>query len=77
MSEKELKLWYDRASKDGRTDYRALCECDYCDDWGDRDDYSVTDDATLQDYAEYGVTVKNGLYYCNGEAVRCFLDIWY
>ena len=74
MSDEQLEFWFDRSSKDGRASFKALCECDDYDDCLDWDnDFTVMDEVTIQEYAKYGVTVKDGNFYYNGEAVRCLL----
>ncbi len=48
MSDKELKTWYDRACKDGKAYFKAVCcdddRDDYDDDWDDHDDRDDCDD---------------------------------
>jgi len=49
MSSNELKTWYDRACRDGKTSFKAICRCYddwYDDDWDDDDDYYVYDENT-------------------------------
>lgn len=47
MSDRELKAWYDRACRDGKASFKAICRCDD-DDWYDcdDDDYYVYDENT-------------------------------
>ena len=74
MSDEQLEFWFDRSSKDGRASFKALCECDDYDDFFDWDnDFTVMDEDTIREYAKYGVTVKDGNFYYNGDAVRCLL----
>ena len=74
MSDEQLEFWLDRSSKDGRASFKALCECDDYDDFFDWDnDFTVMDEDTIREYAKYGVTVKDGNFYYNGDAVRCLL----
>lgn len=86
MDEDTLKAWYDRASKDRKTSFKAICDHDDddddfddwdFDDWDFRDDWDekFTDSTTVKEYAKYGVTYKDGHYYYNGEPVRYFLDV--
>lgn len=55
MSDKELKAWYDRACKDGKASFKAVCGC-YDNDWDDRDDddYYVYDENTGHGYYHHG-----------------------
>ncbi|MDE6710577.1 MAG: hypothetical protein K2J76_08815, partial [Oscillospiraceae bacterium] len=72
MDEAPVKAWYDRASKDGKMSFKAICDCDYdFDDW----DEDFSDSTTVKEYAKYGVTYKDGHYYYNNEPVRYFLDV--
>ncbi|MDE6595447.1 MAG: hypothetical protein K2K44_05505 [Oscillospiraceae bacterium] len=68
MDEYTVKAWYERASKDGKVSFKAICDCD--DDFDDFENY-----ISSSDYAKYGVTYKNGHYYYNKEPVRYFLDV--
>lgn len=69
MDEDTVKAWYDRASRDGKMSFKAICGCD--DDWDDDFENYISS----SDYVKYGVTYKNGHYYYNNEPVRYFLDI--
>ena len=84
MDDDDLKAWHDRASKDRKISFKAICDDDDddFDDWDfdDRDfwddwDENFSDDTTVKEYAKYGVTHKDGHYYYNGEPVRYFLDV--
>lgn len=72
MDKDTVKAWYDRASKDGKISFKAICGCD--DDFDDWDE-KFTDDTTMKEYAKYSVTYKEGHYYYNNEPVRYFLDV--
>lgn len=72
MDEDTVKAWYDRASKDGKISFKAICGCD--DDF-DNWDEKFTDDTTMKEYAKYSVTYKDVRYYYNGDPVRRFSDI--
>ncbi|MDE5575795.1 MAG: hypothetical protein K2J11_00205 [Oscillospiraceae bacterium] len=85
MDDDAVKAWYDRASKDRKISFKAICDYDDdddfdywdFDDWDFWDDWDekFTDSATVKEYAKYGVTYKDGHYYYNGEPVRYFLDV--
>ncbi|MDE6595692.1 MAG: hypothetical protein K2K44_06765 [Oscillospiraceae bacterium] len=79
MDEDALKAWYDRASRDRKISFKAICDYDDddFDDWDFWDDWDekFTDDTTAKEYSKYGVTYKDGHYYYNGEPVRYFLDV--
>ncbi|MDE5860382.1 MAG: hypothetical protein K2H23_08405 [Oscillospiraceae bacterium] len=63
MDEDTVKAWYDRASKDGKMSFKAICGCDDdFDDW-DYDDDGFENYISSSDYAKYGVTYKDGHYY--------------
>lgn len=68
MDDDAVKAWYDRASNDGKTSFKAICDCDY-----DGDDFENY--ISSSDYSKYGVTYKDGHYYYNNEPVRYFLDV--
>ena len=68
MDEEAVKAWYDRASKDRKMSFKAICGCD--DDFDDFENY-----ISSSDYEKYGVTYKDGHYYYNNEPVRYFLDV--
>ena len=79
-----LKAWYDRASKDRKMSFKAICGCDDDDfDYWDFDDWdfwsdwdeNFSDSTTVKEYSKYGVTYKDGHYYYNNEPVRYFLDV--
>lgn len=72
MDEEAVKAWYDRASKEGKTSFKAICDCD--DDFDDWDE-NFSDSTTVKEYSKYGVTYKDGHYYYNNEPVRYFLDV--
>ena len=84
MDEDAVKAWYDRASKDRKMSFKAICGCDdddfdcwdfddwdFCSDW----DEDFSDSTTVKEYSKYGVTYKDGHYYYNNEPVRYFLDL--
>ena len=84
MPEDAVTAWYDRASKDGKMSFKAICDCDDDDsDYWDFDDWDFWDDwdenfsdsTTVKEYSKYGVTYKDGHYYYNNEPVRYFLDV--
>ena len=81
MEDDDLKVWYDRASKDRKIGFKAICDDDDDDfDYWDFDDWDFgdekfSDDTTVKEYAKYSVTQKDGHYYYNGEPVRYFLDV--
>ncbi len=59
MSDKQLKVWYDRSCKDGKASFKAVCRCDD-DDWDDRDDWDDDDwDDWDDDYDDYYVYDEN------------------
>ncbi len=79
MSDKELKAWYARACKDGKSSFKAICGCDDddwddwddryddWDDWNDRDDdwddWDDDDDDWDDDYYVYDENTGHGSYY--------------
>ncbi len=69
MSSKELKTWYDRACRDGKTSFKAVCRC-YDDDWDDDDRYDDWDDDDWDDdwdddddYYVYDENTGHGYYH--------------
>lgn len=80
-----LEAWYNKADRDGRAVFKNICDYDDDDnnfgDWEDDWDWDWDDDwnwewtAIPQEYADFGVTYKDGHYYYNGELVRYFLDV--
>lgn len=78
MDEDAVKAWYDRASRDRKISFKAICGCDDNDfDYWDFDDWDedFSDSTTVKEYSKYGVTYKDGHYYYNSEPVRYFLDV--
>ncbi|MDE6762892.1 MAG: hypothetical protein K2J73_04360, partial [Oscillospiraceae bacterium] len=75
MEDDVLDAWYNRASRDGKAAFKSIC--DYDDDWDWDDDWDDDWDWTEvpQEYADFGVTYKDGHYYYNGELVRYFVDV--
>lgn len=78
-----LETWYNRADRDGRAVFKNICDYDdddnnfgaWKDDWDWDDDWNWDQTAIPQEYADFGVTYKDGHYYYNGELVRYFLDV--
>lgn len=81
MDDDILEAWYNRADRDGRAVFKNICDYDdddnnfgaWKDDWDWDDDWEWA--AIPQEYADFGVTYKDGHYYYNGELVRYFLDV--
>lgn len=81
MDDDTLEAWYNKADRDGRAVFKNICDYDdddnnfgaWKDDWEWDDDWEWT--AIPQEYADFGVTYKDGHYYYNGELVRYFLDV--
>lgn len=81
MDDDTLEAWYNKADRDGRAVFKNICDYDdndnnfgaWKDDWDDDWDWEWT--AIPQEYADFGVTYKDGHYYYNGELVRYFLDV--
>lgn len=85
MDDDILEAWYNRADRDGRAVFKNICDYDDDDnnfgawkddwDWDWDDDWNWDQTAIPQEYADFGVTYKDGHYYYNGELVRYFLDV--
>lgn len=83
MDDDTLEAWYNRADRDGRAVFKNICDYDdddnnfgaWEDDWEWDDDWNWEWTAIPQEYADFGVTYKDGHYYYNGELVRYFLDV--
>lgn len=83
MDDDTLEAWYNKADRDGRAVFKNICDYDdddnnfgtWEDDWDWDDDWDWEWTAIPQEYAEFGVTYKDGHYYYNGELVRYFLDV--
>lgn len=83
MDDDTLEAWYNRADRDGRAVFKNICDYDdgdndfggWEDDWEWDDDWNWDQTAIPQEYADFGVTYKDGHYYYNGELVRYFLDV--
>lgn len=85
MDDDILEAWYNRADRDGRAVFKNICDYDDDDnnfgawkddwDWDWDDDWNWDQTAIPQEYADFGVTYKDGHYYYNSELVRYFLDV--
>lgn len=83
MDDDTLEAWYNRADRDGRAVFKNICDYDdddnnfgaWEDDWEWDDDWNWEWTAIPQEYADFGVTYKDGHYYYNGELVRYYLDV--
>lgn len=85
MDDDILEAWYNRADRDGRAVFKNICDYDDDDnnfgnweddwEWDWDDDWNWDQTAIPQEYADFGVTYKDGHYYYNGELVRYFLDV--
>lgn len=84
MDDDTLEAWYNKADRDGRAVFKNICDYDdddnnfgtWEDDWDWDDDWDWEWTAPPQEYADFGVTYKDGhYYYYNGELVRYFLDV--
>lgn len=68
MDDDTLEAWYNRADRDGRAVFKNICDYDdddnnfgaWEDDWEWDDDWNWEWTAPPQEYADFGVTYKDG-----------------